>query len=749
MADTIKLRRGTATQWSTANPVLADGEPGYDITNDQIRIGNGVSAWSGLDPLDASAMSGSAILSALSGSDGAGSGLDADLLDGQQGTSYSTTSTIGSALLGSGGVVDQATELQALLTATGSGVSRIAGTFLINSEVVVPSTGGGIQGLGRNTRIILGSAGARLRINAQQTHAHNFRVDGGSIATNGVVFSNAAYFTGSEVLVSGCTGTGVLVDPGATGNCNTMNLHRWRSISNSGHGFEVADATASSANSTSLVLDDCDGSTNGGNGALVRNGLGAVRGGKYTGNTLYGIKMGLSTDTLVTDDWLIANPRLEDNVAGPFSEGKGNTALLFLVDSYTTDAGYEVNAAGNNWRLNHDTSVGGFHIHNSDGTSWQFRTSDKSTRIPGFLQLANTNDTVTITVVTGSPEGALSARPGSIALREDGAAGSAFYIKNSGNGNTGWVAFNPLNATTYDANTILKADADDTPTALTVGFNTLVGRGASGNISALTQTQAKLLLGFDTLFSGTGSPEGSVTSTVGGLFRRTDGATGSTLYVKESGSGNTGWLAVSATASAFAITLLDDANADTARTTLGVDRTPVPPLVTGRWYRFPNISSSNTAILTTGLMHASPKFISSDITLDRLGAEVTLIGDAGSKVRLGIYADDGTGRPGSLVLDAGTIAGDSASVQAITISQALTRGWYWFAQVTQIVTTTGPQVRTMFGAAEPIPLDFTAMPGAGGVTLALTVSGVTGALPSTFGSPGRSASGISLIGRVV
>lgn len=52
MADTIKLRRGTAAQWATANPVLADGEPGYDETNDQIRIGNGSSAWSGLDPLD-------------------------------------------------------------------------------------------------------------------------------------------------------------------------------------------------------------------------------------------------------------------------------------------------------------------------------------------------------------------------------------------------------------------------------------------------------------------------------------------------------------------------------------------------------------------------------------------------------------------------------------------------------------------------------------------------------------------------
>ena len=43
--------------------------------------------------------------------------------------------------------------------------------------------------------------------------------------------------------------------------------------------------------------------------------------------------------------------------------------------------------------------------------------------------------------------------------------------------------------------------------------------------------------------SGTGSPEGAVTAPVGSLFTRTDGGAGTTLYVKESGAGNTGWVA--------------------------------------------------------------------------------------------------------------------------------------------------------------------------------------------------------------
>lgn len=42
---------------------------------------------------------------------------------------------------------------------------------------------------------------------------------------------------------------------------------------------------------------------------------------------------------------------------------------------------------------------------------------------------------------------------------------------------------------------------------------------------------------------GSGSPEGVVTATVGKIYARTDGGAGSTLYVKESGSGNTGWIA--------------------------------------------------------------------------------------------------------------------------------------------------------------------------------------------------------------
>ena len=41
---------------------------------------------------------------------------------------------------------------------------------------------------------------------------------------------------------------------------------------------------------------------------------------------------------------------------------------------------------------------------------------------------------------------------------------------------------------------------------------------------------------------GTGTPEGVVAAGVGSIFHRTDGGAGTSLYIKESGTGNTGWV---------------------------------------------------------------------------------------------------------------------------------------------------------------------------------------------------------------
>lgn len=45
------------------------------------------------------------------------------------------------------------------------------------------------------------------------------------------------------------------------------------------------------------------------------------------------------------------------------------------------------------------------------------------------------------------------------------------------------------------------------------------------------------------VFNGIGSPEGSVVAGIGSIYMRSDGGASTSIYVKESGTGATGWVA--------------------------------------------------------------------------------------------------------------------------------------------------------------------------------------------------------------
>ena len=44
----IQVRRDTASNWGSVNPILAVGEPGYDSTNGIFKVGDGSTAWNSL-----------------------------------------------------------------------------------------------------------------------------------------------------------------------------------------------------------------------------------------------------------------------------------------------------------------------------------------------------------------------------------------------------------------------------------------------------------------------------------------------------------------------------------------------------------------------------------------------------------------------------------------------------------------------------------------------------------------------------
>jgi len=166
----------------------------------------------------------------------------------------------------------------------------------------------------------------------------------------------------------------------------------------------------------------------------------------------------------------------------------------------------------------------------------------------------------TIRSGTGNPEGVVTAPVGALYRRTDGGTGTSLWVKESGTGNTGWKAV----VTGLGSSNVLVPGSLEVDGALdhdgsTVGFYgtapaakpTVSGQrnGSAGLASALTALAALGLLTDSTTAgaatsSGTGSPEGVVTATVGAIYQRTDGGVGTTLYVKETGSGNTGWEAI-------------------------------------------------------------------------------------------------------------------------------------------------------------------------------------------------------------
>lgn len=45
---TFQLKRGTYTRWLEVNPILKQGEPGFEIDTGRLKIGDGIRTWSDL-----------------------------------------------------------------------------------------------------------------------------------------------------------------------------------------------------------------------------------------------------------------------------------------------------------------------------------------------------------------------------------------------------------------------------------------------------------------------------------------------------------------------------------------------------------------------------------------------------------------------------------------------------------------------------------------------------------------------------
>jgi hypothetical protein len=75
-------------------------------------------------------------------------------------------------------------------------------------------------------------------------------------------------------------------------------------------------------------------------------------------------------------------------------------------------------------------------------------------------------------------------------------------------------------------------------------FDATLERTAAGTLTITGTNGLAVGAAGPRLIAGAGTPEAAVTAPVASWFGRTDGAAGTALYVKESGSGNTGWRAI-------------------------------------------------------------------------------------------------------------------------------------------------------------------------------------------------------------
>jgi hypothetical protein len=160
---------------------------------------------------------------------------------------------------------------------------------------------------------------------------------------------------------------------------------------------------------------------------------------------------------------------------------------------------------------------------------------------------------------------------------------------------------------------------------------------------------------------------------------------------------------------------------------------PPTPASGNYFYTASDAVTSTSSTLGNGTLRLIPWLVQRPMTIDRLGAEVTTIGESGSKFRIGIYLDSGYCYPGNLLIDAGQIAGDSATVQTLSISVGLAPGLYWIGGAAQAAPTTQPTMRTMTGWVPPVHMPVgTSTPASNQAPFGYTQTSVTGALPAAF-----------------
>jgi len=235
--------------------------------------------------------------------------------------------------------------------------------------------------------------------------------------------------------------------------------------------------------------------------------------------------------------------------------------------------------------------------------------------------------------------------------------------------------------------TIALAKADAAATSVAIGITTeAIANGASGKV-----TQSGLVNGVNTSSLSAGAVYVSAT-TAGGLTNTPPTSPNYRMRVGFVGviNASTGTILVTPSTSVLG----NGADGESAIISNGVQRygRPASPYLFNSANYTPTHIRGGAAGQNNNRMWLMPMFFHKRMTLDRIAiAHEATVAGAGSLARLGLYANATTGNdaPDALITDYGTVPLDTAvGTKAITISQIVDPGLYWFAYVNQITSGT-------------------------------------------------------------
>jgi len=100
--------------------------------------------------------------------------------------------------------------------------------------------------------------------------------------------------------------------------------------------------------------------------------------------------------------------------------------------------------------------------------------------------------------------------------------------------------------------------------------------------------------------------------------------------------------------------------------------------VVGTWYPTEWIAVGNTAF-ANGTVTAIPFYVGVSHTFSAIGLTTTVAATGPGIATFGVYSDNGSGYPSSLIVAAGSVSVASVGVCQVTTPIALTPGLYWLA----------------------------------------------------------------------